>query len=168
MSDEPGKRPDMPVNSDPPSFDAISEFIRTVSELMREFGLISVDVETTDTRIRLRTPASSSPVAHRYSSPVNRADPSADAAEPPADEVDYIFAPMIGTFYSASGPGEPEFVEPGDEIEIGQTIGIIEAMKILNEIAADRAGVVQEVLVRNAQAVEYGQPLLRLSPPEGA
>jgi acetyl-CoA carboxylase biotin carboxyl carrier protein len=74
---------------------------------------------------------------------------------------------MIGTYYAAPGPGEPVFIEPGDEIEVGQTIAIIEAMKIMNEIAADRAGVVLEVLVRNAQAVEYGQPLLRLEPAYG-
>jgi acetyl-CoA carboxylase biotin carboxyl carrier protein len=69
---------------------------------------------------------------------------------------------MIGTFYAAPGPGEAPFVAIGDEVEVGQVIGIVEAMKIMNEIIADRAGVVTELLVDNAQAVEYGSPLLVL------
>lgn len=74
-----------------------------------------------------------------------------------------ITAPMIGTFYASSAPGEPPFVTPGDLIAEGQTIGIIEAMKIMNEIAADRAGVVGEIVAVNGQTVEYGSPLIRLS-----
>jgi acetyl-CoA carboxylase biotin carboxyl carrier protein len=70
---------------------------------------------------------------------------------------------MIGTYYSAPSPGEDPFVQIGDEVEIGQVIGIIEAMKIMNEITADSAGVVAEILVENAQAVEYGSPLIRLT-----
>jgi len=70
---------------------------------------------------------------------------------------------MIGTYYAASAPGEPPFVNVGDEIEIGQVVGVIEAMKIMNEITADRAGVVTDLLVTNAQAVEYGSPLMLLA-----
>ena len=73
-----------------------------------------------------------------------------------------ITAPMIGTFYSAPAPGDSPFVQVGDEIEVGQVIGIIEAMKIMNEIIADRSGIVVEVLAESAQAVEYGSPLVRL------
>ena len=75
-----------------------------------------------------------------------------------------ITAPMIGTFYASPSPGDPPFVEVGDPIEVGLVIGIIEAMKIMNEITADRSGVVSAVLVGNAQPVEYGSPLLRLQP----
>jgi acetyl-CoA carboxylase biotin carboxyl carrier protein len=74
-----------------------------------------------------------------------------------------VRAPMIGTFYVASAPNEPPFVQVGDVVEEGQTIGIIEAMKIMNEIAADRAGTVVEILAQNAQTVEYGSPLVRLA-----
>ena len=79
-----------------------------------------------------------------------------------------VTAPMIGTFYSAPAPGEAPFVQIGDEVEVGQAIGIIEAMKIMNEIISDRAGVVSEILVDNAQSVEYGSPLIRLVEHPGA
>ena len=69
---------------------------------------------------------------------------------------------MIGTFYRASGPGKPIFVNVGDEVKPGKTICIIEAMKILNEIEADKSGTVTQVLCENGQAVEYGQPLLMI------
>ena len=74
-----------------------------------------------------------------------------------------VTSPMIGTFYSASAPGEPAYVQVGDEVETGQVVGIIEAMKIMNEITADQSGVVVEILANNAEAVEYGSPLIRIS-----
>jgi acetyl-CoA carboxylase biotin carboxyl carrier protein len=74
---------------------------------------------------------------------------------------------MIGTYYAAPSPGDAPFVQIGDEVEVGQAIGIIEAMKIMNEIIADRSGIVLEVLVENAQPVEYGSPLLRLGEQAG-
>jgi len=74
-----------------------------------------------------------------------------------------VTAPMIGTYYASPSPGEAPFVQIGDEVEVGQVIGIIEAMKIMNEIISDRSGVVAEVMVENAQAVEYGSPLIRLT-----
>jgi acetyl-CoA carboxylase biotin carboxyl carrier protein len=75
-----------------------------------------------------------------------------------------LTAPMVGTFYAGPGPNEPPFVAVGDPIEQGQTIGIIEAMKIMNEIPAERSGTVVEILVQNGQAVEYGSPLFRIEP----
>lgn len=79
-----------------------------------------------------------------------------------------VTAPMVGTYYAGSGPSEPPFVVRGDRIEVGQTIGIIEAMKIMNEIPSEAAGVVVDVLVSNGQAVEYGTPLLRIVADIGA
>jgi acetyl-CoA carboxylase biotin carboxyl carrier protein len=75
-----------------------------------------------------------------------------------------ITAPMIGTFYTSATPGAQPFVNEGDEVSVGQTIGIIEAMKIMNEIESEVAGVVTEVLASDAQPVEYGQPLFRIDP----
>lgn len=88
-------------------------------------------------------------------------------APPSADPTDVITAPMVGTFYTGSKPGEPPFVEPGDRVEAGQTIGIIEAMKIMNEIPSEVSCLVLEVLVTNGQAVEYGTPLFRVAPDAG-
>ena len=83
--------------------------------------------------------------------------------EPAEKDGHVVTSPMIGTFYSASAPGEPAYVQIGDEVETGQVVGIIEAMKIMNEITADQSGVVTELLVDNAEAVEYGSPLIRIS-----
>jgi acetyl-CoA carboxylase biotin carboxyl carrier protein len=166
MSNGAGEQDKRSLSEQADSFVEISAFIRVAAEHMREFGLTSVDVEHRGSRIRLRS------IAQRARTPEAAPIPAhaTDIVQAPlAAEEDGVFitAPMIGTYYAAPGPGEPVFIEPGDEIEVGQTIAIIEAMKIMNEIAADRAGVVLEILVRNAQAVEYGQPLLRLEPADG-
>ncbi|HEU0115146.1 MAG TPA: acetyl-CoA carboxylase biotin carboxyl carrier protein, partial [Thermomicrobiales bacterium] len=94
------------------------------------------------------------------------AEAPAAVASPPNAEFafDVITAPMVGSYYAAPSPGSPPFIEIGDAIEPGQPIGIIEAMKIMNEIVADRGGVVDAILVENGQAVEYGSPLVRLRP----
>jgi acetyl-CoA carboxylase biotin carboxyl carrier protein len=82
------------------------------------------------------------------------------AAATPAEPVGHtVKSPMVGTFYRASSPGAKPFVEIGDTIKEGETICIVEAMKILNEIEADKSGTVTQILVDNGQAVEYGQPL---------
>jgi acetyl-CoA carboxylase biotin carboxyl carrier protein len=73
-------------------------------------------------------------------------------------------SPMVGTFYRASTPGEAPFVEVGDRIKSGQTVCIIEAMKLMNEIEAELSGQVMEILVQNGEPVEYGQPLMRINP----
>jgi acetyl-CoA carboxylase biotin carboxyl carrier protein len=84
------------------------------------------------------------------------ATPAAIAAQPSGHVVK---SPMVGTFYRASSPGAKPFVEIGDPIKNGETICIVEAMKILNEIETDKGGTVTQILVENGQAVEYGQPL---------
>jgi acetyl-CoA carboxylase biotin carboxyl carrier protein len=73
-------------------------------------------------------------------------------------------SPMVGTFYRAPAPGEPAFVEVGDRVRNGQTVCIIEAMKLMNEIEAEVSGQVMEILVQNGEPVEYGQPLMRINP----
>ncbi len=89
------------------------------------------------------------------------ASPAAEAAVPAAAPVGHnVKSPMVGTFYRSSAPGAKPFVEVGSVVKEGDTICIIEAMKILNEIEADRAGTVSKILCENGQAVEYGQPLV--------
>ncbi len=77
-----------------------------------------------------------------------------------AEGEELIVAPMVGTFYAAPAPGEPPYVQVGDPVEPGQPVGIIEAMKMMNEIEAEVAGTITRILVQNAQPVEYGQPLM--------
>jgi acetyl-CoA carboxylase biotin carboxyl carrier protein len=82
---------------------------------------------------------------------------AAPAASAPQGHV--VTSPMVGTFYRAPSPGADPFAQIGDTVKEGQTLCIIEAMKLLNEIESDKAGVIKEILVDNGQAVEYGQPL---------
>jgi acetyl-CoA carboxylase biotin carboxyl carrier protein len=142
----------------------VTDVVRSLVETMRSNGLARIDVEVGDVVIRLRAGnvrevkvASKTSVDHQVALPV-----IAELA--PVGHV--VTAPMIGTYYTSAAPGEPPFVRPGDRVDAGQTIGIIEAMKIMNEIVADRSGVVAEVIAANAQAVEYGSPLLRIIPDE--
>jgi len=85
--------------------------------------------------------------------------PVAEAAAPAAATGHQVKSPMVGSFYRAASPGAKAFVEVGDQVKEGDTICIIEAMKILNEIEADKSGTVTRILADNGQAVEYGQPL---------
>ncbi len=88
--------------------------------------------------------------------PAPAAAPAAPAAEPAGHAVK---SPMVGTFYRSSSPGAKAFVEVGSQVKAGDTVCIIEAMKILNEIEADQSGTITQILCENGQAVEYGQPL---------
>jgi acetyl-CoA carboxylase biotin carboxyl carrier protein len=85
--------------------------------------------------------------------------------EPAPEVAATVRSPLVGTFYAAPSPGADPFVRVGDEIEPGQTVGIVEAMKLMNPIVADEAGVVAEVLVGDAESVEYDQVIMRLRPP---
>ena len=91
--------------------------------------------------------------------PAPAAAPVAAPAAPEAPAGHTVKSPMVGTFYRASAPGAKSFVEVGSVVKEGETVCIIEAMKILNEIEADKAGTVTQILCENGQAVEYGQPL---------
>jgi acetyl-CoA carboxylase biotin carboxyl carrier protein len=139
--------------------DEVIDAVRELITMMSKGGISELDLSTGDVTIRLRGASAGVAVAPAPH-PVEHFTPDALAAE----TAGYVItAPMIGTFYSAPAPGEAPFVQVGDEVEVGQVIGIIEAMKIMNEIIADKAGVVSETLVENAQPVEYGSPLLRLT-----
>ncbi len=134
--------------------------VRELIALMGKGGISELDLTSGGVSIRLRGGSTMPALPSQASAAVNG---EASAGLALADEGHVITAPMIGTYYSAPSPGEDPFVQIGDEVEVGQVVGIIEAMKIMNEIVADKAGVVSEILVENAQAVEYGSPLVRLS-----
>jgi acetyl-CoA carboxylase biotin carboxyl carrier protein len=141
-----------------PTLDDVTATVRSLAEVMRGNGLTKLDVKCGSVSIHLRAPKGGGPKA----APTRGAGAEAPEAPIAHSEGHIVTAPMIGTFYASPAPGEPPFVRIGDLVRAGQTIGIIEAMKIMNEIVADRSGVVLDVLVGNAQAVEYGSPLLRL------
>jgi len=103
----------------------------------------------------VQTPMAAAPVAAAPTAPV--AELPAPAAAAPSGHI--VKSPMVGTFYRASSPGAKPFVEVGSKVKEGDTVCIVEAMKILNEIEADKSGTVTRILGENGQAVEYGQPL---------
>jgi acetyl-CoA carboxylase biotin carboxyl carrier protein len=96
--------------------------------------------------------------------------PRPDAAPAPAADVPEVSSsirlesPMVGTFYRSPSPSQPAFVDEGDRVEVGQTLCVLEAMKLFNEFKAEHAGVIRKILVANAEPVEYGQPLFELEP----
>ena len=136
--------------------------VRALIEMMSRGGIAELTLQTSAVKLRLRTREGMSAANGGGGGPVVVSAAEAPAAEEAEGTI--VPAPMLGTFYRAPGPGEPEFVDVGEEITVGQTIGIIEAMKIMNEIAAETGGMIVEFLVESGQPVEYGQPLLRLMP----
>lgn len=159
MSDT--NRSSEPNVQETPSTDELIESVRELIGMMTSSGISELDLTAGDVSIRLRSQSGSSAgqVVHVPVAATQSGVPIQVAEEPVGKA---ITSPMIGTFYSAPAPGESAFVQVGDEVEVGQTIGIIEAMKIMNEITADHAGVIAEILVENAQPVEYGSPLMRV------
>ncbi len=137
----------------------IEGLVRSLVGMMRGGSITELDVAFGSVSIRLRGQLA----AGASAAVVAAATPPAGESPPVAAAEHVITAPMIGTFYAAPSPGEPPFVEVGDPVEVGQVVGVIEAMKIMNEIVADVAGIVTAILVANAQPVEYGFPLMRLA-----
>ena len=88
------------------------------------------------------------------------ADPEENLEKEPEGKL--IISPLVGTFYAAPAEDAPSFVKVGDKVEVGQVVGIVEAMKLMNEIESECAGTVAEVLVENGEPVEYGQPIFRI------
>ena len=142
--------------SGPPDAERVADLVQSLATVMRQSSITELDLDLGDVSLRLRRP-----VPDHDGGEMRLENQPLVSREPDPPEI-LITAPMIGTFYAAATPGAQPFVVEGDEVYVGQTIGIIEAMKIMNEIAADRAGVVEAILVGNGQPVEYGSPLMRL------
>jgi len=143
--------------------------VKKLIELLEESGLAELEIHEGEESVRLTRPMSAAAPAPVAAAASTAAQPLGAAAaadaeeepESPAASTGYaVTSPMVGTFYRASSPGSDPFVEAGQRVTVGDTLCIIEAMKILNQIEADRAGVVADILVENGTPVEYGQPLL--------
>ena len=150
--------------------------LKTLIELVQESGIAELEVTEGEERVRItRTVANAPQPFMQYAAPMTHAmQPAPMAAplaapiaapvpEPVAEPTGHIVkSPMVGTFYRSAAPGAKPFVEVGSTVAVGDTICIIEAMKLMNEIESDKAGVVKAVLVESGNAVEYGQPLFTI------
>ncbi len=147
-----------------PKPDIDDKLLRKLAEILNDTGLTEIEYDSGDVRIRVaKTPAPVTMAAGpAYAAPP--AAPAAAAASAPAkageSPAGTVKSPMVGTVYTASEPGKPPFVKIGDRVKEGQTLLIIEAMKVMNALPSPRAGTVTQILVSDGQPVEYGEPLM--------
>ena len=142
-------------------------YIRELAKVSKQYGLDEIEIETGAQRILLRRGPTGEPVTVAMPVPVAAAPAvvaanEGAAAPAPIPEGDFITSPFVGTFYISPRPDADVFVKVGDTVAEGRTVCIVEAMKLFNEIEADYACVIQEVLVENASTVEYGAKLFRV------
>ncbi len=136
--------------------------IRTIAEMMREYELTEVKIDREGCSLSISRAAAApaaAPVAAAPAAIPAAAVPAAAPAADPEQPLETIESPLVGTFYRAASPDAKPFVEIGDRVTADTTVGIIEAMKVMNEVKAEKAGVIKEVLVDNGDPVEYGQKL---------
>ena len=151
--------------------------IKELVEFLIEKDIAEFELERGDVKVRIKRAAPEAPqpveriisvpaavpAVHMTHAPVAAAPPSHAPAAPAAaekkEDLHMVKSPMVGTYYESPSPGSPPFVKPGDTIEVGQLLCIVEAMKLMNEIESDVAGEVVQCLVKNGQPIEYGQDL---------
>jgi acetyl-CoA carboxylase biotin carboxyl carrier protein len=156
--------------------------LKELIEFLKQHGVAEFDVDRGDLKIRLKfsqpaaqlsdlaralaaAPAvSSTPLPQPQATPTAYVPPPASAAASPApaEDLHLVKSPIVGTFYGSPSPGAPSFVSPGDHVDKGQVVCIVEAMKLMNEIEADAAGEIVKCLVTNGQPIEFGQPLFSI------
>ena len=133
--------------------------LKALIELVQSSGISELEITEGEERVRInRTGTPIAAPGMMMTQPMAAVAAPAVAAEV-VEEGHIVKSPMVGTFYRSPSPGSPAFIEIGQSVSDGQTLCIIEAMKLLNEIESDAAGVVKKILVENGQPVEYGQPL---------
>ena len=146
--------------------------LKTLIDLVSESNIAELEITEAEGKVRIvkasAAVALSAPPTLQPAPPVSGAPAGAPAAvlavaaEPAAETGHVVTSPMVGTFYRAGSPGAKPFVEVGDTVKAGQTVCVIEAMKLMNEIEADKDGVIKAIMVENAQPVEYGEPLMMI------
>lgn len=141
--------------------------LKKLIDLVEESGIAEIEVTEGEEKVRITRTIAAAPV---YAAPVPTAAPAATPAAAPVaasapaapaarDLSEAQKSPMVGTFYRAPGPNAAPFVEVGQQVKAGDTLCIIEAMKLMNEIEAEKSGTVKEILVENGTPVEFGEPL---------
>ena len=145
-----------------PSFDL--KYLEELVEFMKRTGLKEMEVKDDDNRVRLTLPVNEVPVtvAPQVMQAIDSVTLPAEKAEPEVQGT-VMESPIVGTFYGSSSPDDAPFVKVGDTVKKGQTICIIEAMKTMNHIEAEKTGKITEIFVENAQPVEFGEPLFLLA-----
>ena len=144
--------------------------LKKLIDLVQESGIGEIEITEGEEKVRITRQSAAPPMLmaapamqpmgmQPMAAPAAAAPAPAAPAAPPEPKGHALKSPMVGTFYRAPSPGAPSFVEVGQTVSKGQTLCIIEAMKLLNEIESDVAGTVKAILVENGQPVEYGQPL---------
>jgi acetyl-CoA carboxylase biotin carboxyl carrier protein len=142
--------------------------LKTLIDLVSDSNVSELEITEAEGKVRIVKAMAPAPVAqYAQQAMLSVPPPGAPLAPPPVVEAPLpvvntehvVKSPMVGTFYRSASPGAKPFVEAGDSIKAGETVCIVEAMKILNEIEADKSGTVMKILCENGQAVEYGQPL---------
>lgn len=143
--------------------------VKKLIELVEESGIAELEIHEGEESVRINRYSQSAPVVMSSNLPLPSPPQYAPAIEgktleaKPGEETGHtVKSPMVGTYYRSPSPGSKAFVEVGSIVKQGDTLCIIEAMKLLNQIEADRAGTVKKILVENGQPVEYGQPLFVL------
>ena len=144
-----------------------TKLVRELAELLGETGLTEIEVEDGDRKIKVSRGGGVVAAAANFApAPVAAAAPAAAPAAPApeeaasADHADALKSPMVGTAYLAPEPGADNFVKVGDTVKQGDTLLIVEAMKVMNPIVSDKAGTIKAILIDNAQPVEFDQPLV--------
>lgn len=144
--------------------------IKTLIELVENSGIAELEISEGEERVRIvRTGGSVQPMyaPHQQlsslSTPPQLTETPAEPDEPAEPQGHAVKSPMVGTFYRSPSPGAEPFAEVGQSVNVGDTLCIIEAMKLLNEIEADQSGVISAILVESGQPVEFGQPLFIIS-----
>ena len=144
--------------------------LKTLIDLVSESNVSELEITEAEGKVRI-VKSSGTPMVMQQAAPAMMAPtvampltgaPAASAELTPAPAGHTVKSPMVGTFYRSASPGAKSFVEIGSQVREGETICIIEAMKILNEIEADKSGTITRILCENGQAVEYGQPLFMI------
>jgi acetyl-CoA carboxylase biotin carboxyl carrier protein len=158
------------------------EELRELVDFLKANGIAEFDMEQDDLKVRIKfagEPAvapvggfdmaqlsrliASAPAATPTAAPA-RTSPAAELAAEMEEKLHEVKSPIVGTFYESPSPGAPAFVKVGDEVEVGQVLCIVEAMKLMNEIEADVAGEIVKRIASSGQPVEYGQPLFAIRP----